>query len=587
MPLSAILSAGNEKTATNKRYAHKINETKIINKFLIIYQKPAFLLYYSVVYIIFKKNQMKKEQKVKNTGWLFTFLISVLSVFFVIYLTRNNCFWDDDGHYAILYDLDDPYQILSFNGEHGCGYIGLFLLKMTAFLLPLKLGIHPEDFICGTAHGLIKGFYTLIVIYLFSRFFDLKEKYKLLYPFLYFFTVCYFFYSVFTSETWIYAVNYNFYRYFFSLIFFCYFIYATIENLICKNKKIQYSLLLTMFSGYVIGASSEILYLVAIGFYICIIFWNIICVFLKNQTEKFNINIFFVLSFLSLLVFTCLTVTSFGFQYVAFEAREFGKTVIDLQVLKNFVYYYVLILFKFELAYWLIFLYLIVNCFSIAKKKNELNKIYIPSAFLFTILIVMFSLILCSQNNVHSTIENCYFYTSHRNVRFLYKMLLIIPLFMYLSYFFNNSKEKFKKFCIVILNIFNLYFITVSILFVKNYVGNDYLKDIRKKNYIIEKIYRYNILTNEEKNIDKMCVYDYSQWFYENYDNGTSDLNMYMYGVYTNYTQAERRLYEKSYKYTDNAIKTFYKNGGTFSEKELQELKFQNLLNDDFVLNKK
>lgn len=36
----------------------------------------------------------------------------------------------------------------------------------------------------------------------------------------------------------------------------------------------------------------------------------------------------------------------------------------------------------------------------------------------------------------------------------------------------------------------------------------------------------------------------------------------------------------------DNALEKFYAKGGTFSEKELEELKFERLKNDDFVLNK-
>ncbi|MBQ8762281.1 MAG: hypothetical protein IJZ26_03135, partial [Clostridia bacterium] len=183
-------------------------------------------------------------EKIKITNRVVSLLVIFLSALIVpiiVYLTFYGSFWGDDIYFSHYTHGENLFGCLveeEFAQQHGGRYIGMFLGKFFSFGLPNMLGIHPAEFI-GPYQGVIKGILIVITLLLLTNFIRLVNKSKLLYLSIFFILTAYFFYSIYSSNTWVPYITYNYYRYCVSLLFLGYFFNFMFENLLKKARKIK------------------------------------------------------------------------------------------------------------------------------------------------------------------------------------------------------------------------------------------------------------------------------------------------------------------------------------------------------------
>ena len=244
---------------------------------------------------------------------------------------------------------------------------------------------------------------------------------------------------------------------------------------------------------------------------------------------------------------------------------------ISLDIIKDFLTYFCKICFNFEAIYWLLFIPSMIICLYTAKKRNEIKKFVFPILYVFALLTTLFSLILCGKTNVDMSIpafELGGYWITHNNIIFLYKMLLLIPLFICLSYIFRKSQIK-----TILISSFIFILILTSTIKEETfqYIIYKANNNIRAKqgNYIIEKIMRFFYLNNEEIQLQKLYKNAKTLHYAE-------DPNLYI-NTYIRRIYKDMDTKKITYTLTDNAVKEFIQKGGSISKTELENIKFQNL----------
>ncbi len=327
-----------------------------------------------------------------------------------------------------------------------------------------------------------------------------------------------------------------------------------------------------------------------------LIFYNLLInlIFKSKNTDlykslKFNINKkFYVLTtvlFTSVLLFT----SSAGFKKVATD-RGLSEINITINSVKEFLTLYYDLYFAQFSYFWIIFAILLICSYCFAYKKKELKKVVFPSLMLFSILIVIFSLILCGKTHNHH--ES---YLLHENIRYNFLLLVLFPFLMCFGYFIKHIVLLIKNKKIKPLFFYSV-IISILILSVKscNYSitqinNNGRISDgFGQELYIFEKMARFYYLKNEIPKLPiethKYELYRYENMFNKNYQN-------------SKYTVFAKSYYPQIYKsniseelgfiVSENALEEFEAAGGIFTEYELKHICFNRLLDDDFVLNKK
>ena len=488
---------------------------------------------------------------------IFIFFLMLISVFIICcvkYFGKNSCFNDDDFFYA-RYMLGESYfDSFKFSLCHGGGYLGLFLCKFLSFGLPCLLNIHPDDFICNQA-GIIRGIFTCFILMSISLFSIFYNKSKLLYLFSFLFIIFYYFnceFNYFTS-----LVNYNFYRYFFSLLFFSVFWYFICSNILKdkkETKKNYFELFLVCLCGFIVGTSSEIDFFVSAALIILIVIYNLI-----NKKNKFNLNINFYLPMIFLFISMVNFILSPGFKEVA-ATRGMADIVITFDMVKEYTNLYLDVCFFKNVSYWIVFIILLILSIIICFRKKTFKNIILPIFFQISILTVMYSLILCGK-----TFGVSDYFLCHHNIVFLYKMLILYPIIILFDFVIKNIYEtiRYKKeflwaVCLVIL----ISVICININFInKIKIHSKIFYDFRKEMPKIPQSFIFDLPLDSEIHSNL-------------YKNSLSKIykdNDYM---------------KINFIIVPNGLKVFSEDGGKFSEEELRELKFSKLYDDDFVLGK-
>ncbi len=520
--------------------------------------------------------------------------VIVLTLSYIIYHTaynaQNACFYMDDywwGMYTGNNFTEKIFDSLNFNLVHGGGYIGLFLCKFFSFGLPNMLGIHPLDFM-AVPQGIIRGVIGGVILYCISFSFSKNLKLK---PFKYFIlpsVLIYYFYaiyssgSVWSSEATIIATNYAWYRYFFSILFFCIFWNYIYKNLFIKYSKIRYLELFTAcFSGYVVASSSEISFIAtSVAFFLILAS--------KFFIKTTNLDKRFFMPFLAFFITMTAFITNNKFNEVL-NARLADS--INFSIIKDFIFNYFKICFANEFLYWIIFTFLALSAIIYSIRKNEIKRIIFPFIIQFSILITMMSLVVLGK----TFYEDKLFWLSHHNIQFLYKMLILIPFLILLDYNVKiyNDNRLIQKVGITVYSILVLSFclrFKDTDLFKECYLTS-WPNMLRKFYYVSEKILNYYYYKNSVPFLPEFPLDPVLQFYVPNKVENT-------YNYYKDYIFTDvyyQKIYKNRlpvnigyFKITDiEALKYFYENGGSFTLKELEELKFQNLLDKDFVLNKK
>ena len=512
---------------------------------------------------------------IKNSKLLLLtiFIISIAIVIFFKYLSQNSCFWGDDFLYPRYRMYEGYFDSFKYTFGHGSGYLGLFLCKFFSFGLPAILHIHPNDFLCNGA-SIIRGVLTCLVLLSITILAVDKNKSKLLFLLIYLFTASYFFLNGLKSN--VILINYNYYRYFFSLLFYSVFWLYIYKNIISDekfviNKKEIITLLLMGFCGYVLGTSIEINFFISLMLAGLIIIYN-----LFFRRCKYKLNTCFYLPVGVLCCAISLFTESFGFKEVASD-RGLSDINVTYDILKEFSQVYYRICFKEEVIYWIIFICIAVSAFIIAKKNNKIKLVIFPMLMQLSILTVMYSLILCGRT--YDLNGRMILFLYHSNIIFLYKMLILIPLYMLFDYVISSAQ--IKKIEIIILFLL-LVGSVINILECKklSMEFKSRLSEHKKHQYMYEKIMRFYNLKGEKAKVPQEFLKEFDELNRSETHKSTQINSM-------NLIYKDNLAYIYGYEIVPDGLELFYIDGGTFSEEELSDIKFSLLYDNDYVLNKK
>lgn len=511
------------------------------------------------------------------------FFISFLIIFWFYYYGQNCCFWGDDYYYSQLNPNEEILYTLDFRSEHGAGYIGFFLSKFLSFWLPIQLNIHPIDFI-GNVHSIIKGLFAVVTILLLTKFSTFFCKSKVLYISSFILISSFVFYSILNTTALILSISYSYYRYFFSFIFFSIFWYYIYKNLLLKNNKINYKeLIFVSICAFILGTSSELAFFSSIAMIFLVVMHNIFCKITNKNHLKFNINKKVCIPFILLIFAVLLFTLSNGFRATASE-RGITSLIDNLSLFREFiniiVKVYILDIYKI----WILFILSFLISLYFAIKKGKFKEVILPLLMQVSTFLVLFSLLFCGKTYLGN------FFLSHYNIKLYIRIMFLIPSLILLGYVFYNINRNIRNKIIIIFStiIFIYSFISFNSIPKEeiDFFQEVRMKEMKKIQYITEKIARFYHLNKEIPYIPKEYTKHFPFWF--NLDENIEC--MYDFTIFTTYFMKiykEDFLINFGYCRSDDALERFYEKGGTFTEEELKELKFERLKNRDFVLNKK
>lgn len=519
------------------------------------------------------------------------FLISIIFICIIFPYSSQSTFYGDDGFFTLYDEEERLFDILSFQYGHGSGYLGAFINKFLSFKLPILLDIHPQEFI-NTGHNIIKGVFAVFVLLSLTKFINFYTKSKTCFILCYLFIIGYFLSA--TINNGILEINYAFYRYFFSLLFFSYFWLFLYKNILSKhNNKRKIHIIYPSLCGYILGTSIEISFFLSLFLLVLLITHNFLLKISEKITNKkfenlkYNLDKYFYIPALALFTAISLFTSNNGFKEVATD-RGMNKISISQELFNEFCDLYLNCCIENFLIYWIIFIILTITTLVIAIRKNELKKWIFPLFLQLAILCVMFSLILCGKTYDEATRDR--FYLHHANIIFLYKMLILYPVLIYISYLIKNTRKHFKKLTPIIMVIVFISYGTFSCVKyhqlkekTKSYYKE--FSEIRKNMYISEKMLRFYVLQNQTAILDEKIINDCcNTWII--FDEEKNYANNRIISSY--YPQIYRQnIKNLGFKLEKNALEKFYEKGGTFTQEELKNLNFEHLKDNDFVLNKK
>ncbi len=519
-------------------------------------------------------------------------IISLLFILLILYLSKHCCFWNDDAWFSLYGGNEKIFDCL-ISDSHGGKYIGQFLDKFFSYGLPCMLGIHPENFQVSY-HAIIRAVFMAFTLLVMGRFVSIYEKSKLLYLLFYIFLIVLIIKYIPSSN--IIAIYYSFYRYCFSILFFgifWLFIYKNITGL--ENNKSIWKLIGVSLCGYIIGTSSEIVFFASCALTSLLVIWKLVGILLKNRIKdnviinslqiKLNRNFYVPIIFFAIGVI--LFVSSSGFKDVSAD-RGMTNVVVTYDLLKEFTSYFINNCFYEIKEFWIAFLILACSGIYLSIRNKDLRVPLFVFCFLFSLMAVMFSLVLCGK-----TCGNVTFFINQINVLFLYKMLLLIPFGLMLSYISQYVLKSSKHHLLIILclAVVLFSFVNINLLFNStNFVReiatySDLLLKRKQGNYILEKLTRFYYLNNKTVILPKElidedshyiddidsttnCVYEINQLTHANY-----------YNIYKTIPNVSPYICIK-----DNAIDEFYNNGGYITKEELNKLDFNRLFDEQYVL---
>lgn len=499
----------------------------------------------------------------------------------IAYFSRHCTYYGDDLSCSLYhngwFDSINPTNYNSAFKLHGGGCLCLFLTNIFNYNLPHFLGIHPADFM-GIPHGIIKGIFLYLILLSITNFSNLFKKSKILYVLIFISIFLYFLYSITSINSFVIAFNHSFYRYIFPLLFFSYFWMYIYKNVFFNSIESRKQLLFASICGLIIGTSVEILF-----------FSSVMLLFLIMLYKRFKLTKSFCIPAISLFISMIIFVSSQGFRQVASE-RGINNIQLNLDNILDFSKEFFQVCFINEWYIWILFIFFMCASFCITNNKYTYKKLLFPLLLQVSIITVMFSLILCGK----SFYTQDEYWLSHPNIQVLYRILILYSTLIYFSFFAKFIKLK-DNLSILMLMVFALTTLNfahyIEILKEKSYWYNDsgILARTKKTNYVIDKIYRFYQI-KEEKIQLPIELAQYQEPFIEFFlwSRDCKDIH----NNYCNRGILNSEYYPKIYKdnsinkyyFSKSAINDFYKKGGSFTKEELENIKFQNLLDKKFVL---
>ena len=550
---------------------------------------------------------MKKYKITTNIFWVLINMVISFILFYILYLIGIlNCFYNDDIFMGIA---NNSNPILEHNGGVLCAY----MTRWFNWYLPLKLNIHPADFIMKEV-AILKSVMSILTCLSIAKFSNLYIKSMKLFTITYLLVSIYIILEIFFNINirliWIFISNFIYFRYFLIFLFysiFWFFIYKNILSPVNKKTNIFY-LTIICFLGIIIATSLEVAIFSSLLQAVLIITYNIIIRTIQKlqgkdfyNKLKFNLNKNFYLPLSFLILGSIIYTTSAGFTRLVAQ-REFSFVNLNYN---NIIEFSSIFIDKYILSIWyiwLIFTILLLIATIFAYKRKEITKIMLPVFMQISNLSVMYSLILCGKTHYSGN-----FWIMDNRLESFYYILILYGLIMLISYIGYIIKSgilyifyyKITKICITLITIFLLFLFIYNVQYLYMHYSDiinkipiiSWYKEIKRDNYIAEKIMRFYYLKNETPILPEKLVSDdatiSSILFRYNFkgEKVNCSTTYFMSKRYYPVIYKDNSSLEKGYCFSQNAFEKFYRSGGIITEDELQDIKFSKLLNDDFVLN--
>lgn len=498
-------------------------------------------------------------------------IILLLLIISAAFLILRNLF-----SYAFIF-LDDSNLLCKSIKEillfPNCGqYISSILGRLFAALIPLWEGVHPCYF-RGFYFSYIKSAILIGYALLLTNIIFINKKINYLYPLSFLFVISLLFYIIQQQLHLLLFVYEGFFRMLLPPFIFAGLLYLMVKNIRNNEAKNVVPVFLLTFLCSI--SNESVCIMTVFGFLLYFLF--------SVKSSKRN-----------LLIFACLLISLTGCFILVKTGAFIRKTeniIIDSQyiltVLKDIPYftkdYLKYIFFKHIFEYILIAGMILILHFRY--KDNEVvnkNIIKLICSFLMGILIFFYMLIGLGQTHYSGG-----YWLSHSDLHVILDIVLCSFIFVLL-----NLLIEYKFLKEYILGVF--FVITSLFLLISNYkvytpcITVDIIP-IRTEIYKAEKIIRLANIHNKPAVLNKELyesIFYWSLWysFDDKEENVLYPSSRYI--DYLNQFEKEENKLINGVIFSDEETvnKEFALNAGSFTEEELKEPNFNNLLNKDFIL---
>lgn len=503
----------------------------------------------------------------------------VILILLVIIIISELFFFSKFFSYSFIYmdDVDtiicDSFKNIFLNPNNGIFITSIFD-KLFGFYIPKEMNIHPSTF-KSCYFNYIESFFIIAFTFILNSFFFIKKKFDFFYVlgFLFCSTTIFFIiqeqhqpHILFTYE--------GFFRMLLpSFLWIGAFYLLTDFDCISKIKKIFISSLifLACISNEMVCVSLLIGTLLYFG--------------LNLRKQKIS-NILYIISAILGLIVLIKTGT-----FLRKTNNFIFDTQFIIELFSDFVAYskdYIKYVFVNHI--FTILLIIIQSIFLIIKTKKDkkvLNTIKLISSFFIGTL--CFFLMLKALGRTHY--ENGQYWTRHEDLHMIFSFMLYTFNLTLLKIILEFNLISKKIISVLLILLFGMFTFS-NIRYYKDMLQFK-VKPYKQKYYKIEKILKLAQIKDEIAlfNINDVLIYQYLWPFFYEVEQ-IDEYKIYEQSPYiiliNKFSEKENETPLKFMFVNDEEEKiAFKKNGGIFTEEELQNIDFNKLLDKDFILNNK
>ena len=493
---------------------------------------------------------------------LFFLFISIIFVFITLSYFFSFSFVTNDDLYFTCNSFKDLF-IKPYNAH----YISSFFCKLFAVYLPMKFNIHPH-FFKSCYFSYTESFFIISFALIITNLFYLHKKINFYYFIYFLFSLTLIFYFVKEQLFLLLFVYEGFFRMLMPVFIFLLLFYFLLKSF---NK--DYNKLLIYLLVFLCGISNEM---------ICIsVFFGLLFYLISNRKEinnKLFIN-YILIIILSFIIF----LKSGGF------IRHSDNSIFNINYYINLIQYipefgkdyfkYIIInhLFLHLLLVFQIFLLILDKHFN-SFNKTETIKLII--CFNSGMLIFFFLLIGLGKTHYN----HGQFWLVHSDLHVMYNIILScfnIVLFNLIRELKSLNEKITDVLFLTVFFVSNIYCIYKNTL-------EEFIKPILKNAYKTEKIIALANLRNKNAYINDDSYKKIWGYYYKPNEKEHNKLYQFSpYIMYINQFSFIRKI-NVNYVFTDeeSVNKAFKENGGIFTDDELNNINFNNLMNEKFIINK-
>ena len=501
----------------------------------------------------------------------FLYLIGNFFVFIAVFilleiLLQESFFFLDDFGSAIMFS--DNIFYFPINGIP----IASFFDRFFGNVLPQFLNIHPSE-VNRLIFSHIESFVMTYLFFTISKIFRFKKDFNFTQLVYFIFTAAAILYFVLEQPLMLFVYD-GFFRMFFAAVLWIFLFLILEKNLVITIQQKVFTGLMT----FLVCTSNEMICITTLTGLMIYAFFH----------KKENKNFSYILALCALLGFILIFSTG------AFS-RKCDDDVFSFQVFANFFTdklnfcydYFKYIIVKHALGLSLIIIQIATIKIKIEENENVKRTIHLAISFLAGIFIFFF--MLKALGRTHYQPGN--YWLIHEDLHVIYSMIIFTLNSVLLKIIIEN--QCIKAF---IVNIFLIVSTTILLFFdYQEYskVINEKIRPHKKIYYQIEKILRVASLHKKTALLDESYYEDLELhpffFFFDVREKNRIYKNSFCVDLLNQIEKDEDMKIIYGFMYTDKekADKDFANNNGMFSEEELQNINFNNLLDKEFLLNNK